>query len=87
MDAFRHKDHTVYRLTKNILFFKQHSKVMFWHRGKIVNNHRFKISPHKQWQFFHWFIRLPFFYFERNNGGLYIGTPNKYIQFQKSYRN
>jgi hypothetical protein len=86
MDIYRHKEHTVYKLSKKILFFIQHTKVMFWHKGKIVKNHRFIIKPNKQWKYFHWFIRLPFFYFERNNGGVQIGTPNKYFKFQKTYR-
>ncbi|KWW17934.1 hypothetical protein AS888_20695 [Peribacillus simplex] len=86
MDIYKHKGHTVYKLAKKILFFKQHEKVMFWHEGKVVKNHRFSIRPNRKWCYFHWFIRQPYFYFERNNGGLYIGTPNKYFHIQKRYR-
>lgn len=85
MDIYRHKEYTVYRLSKKIFFFKHNSKVIFWHKGKLIKNHRFSVRPHKQWRYFHWFIRQPYFYFERNNSGVYLGTPNKYFQFQKFY--
>ncbi|HAM79594.1 MAG TPA: hypothetical protein DCO80_02140 [Ornithinibacillus sp.] len=83
MEIYRHKGHTVYRFARRLLMFKNHSKMMFWHKGKLVRNHRFIIKPHKQWRYFHWFIRQPFFYFERNNGGIYLGTPNRYFLLQR----
>ncbi len=86
MNIYRHANHTVYSLKKNITFMKEHDKMIFLHKGKLIPNFRFKIYPHKEWKYFHWFIRQPYFYFERNNGGIRIGTPNKYLWFIKSYR-
>jgi hypothetical protein len=86
MDVYKHKEHTVYRLCQKTIFFKRHSKMQFWFKGKLVKNHRFRIKPHKQWKYFQWFIRLPYFYFERNNSGIRLGTPNQYFHVIKSYR-
>nr|DAE10376.1 MAG TPA: hypothetical protein [Siphoviridae sp. ctwrX9] len=83
MDVYKHEGHTVYRFAKKFLLFKIHRKMMFWHKGKLVKNHRFIIKPNKQWRYFHWFIRQPFFYFERNNGGIYLGAPNRYFLLQR----
>ena len=86
IDVYRHKRHTVYKFSKRIIFFKQHDKMMFFFKGKLVKNHRFIIRrPNKKWRELRWFIRQPYFYFERNNGGIYLGTPNKYFHFPKSY--
>lgn len=79
IDTFRHKDHTVYMLTKRLTLFKQHTKMKFMHKGKIIWNHRFGIYPHKERRYTQWMIRLPYFYFERNNGFVNFGTPNLYI--------
>lgn len=84
MNIYKHKSHTVYELSNKLLFFKNHKKMTFWHEGRLVKNHRFIIKPHRQWRYFHWFIRQPFLYFERNNGGVYIGTPNKYLKLQNN---
>jgi hypothetical protein len=85
MDVYKHKHHTVYKLSKRITLFKQHNKAIFWFKGKPVKNFRFKIHPHKQWRYFHWLIRQPYFYFAKDNCGIYIGTPNKYIQFERRW--
>ena len=86
MDIYRHKNHTVYKLKDRLLFFKNHQKMMFYHKGKLIKNHRFYISPNRQWKYFRWFIRQPFFYFERDNAGVNIGTPNKYFRIEKARR-
>jgi hypothetical protein len=83
MNVYRHAPHTVYSIKKGFHIMKQHNKMLFWHRGKLVPNFRFSIRPHKQWQFFHLFIRLPYFYFEKHNTAIMIGTPNLYLWVQK----
>jgi hypothetical protein len=85
MDVYKHKYHTVYKLSRRAFLFKQHNKAVFWHKGKLIKNFRFQIKPHKQWRYYHWFIRQPYFYFEKNNRGIYLGTPNKYFLFEKKW--
>jgi len=53
MNIYRHANQTIYSFKKNIKFMKEHNKMLFWHRGKLVPNFRFSIRPHKQWRYFH----------------------------------
>lgn len=85
MRTYKHKNHTVYTLNKKVTFIKNHTKTLFWHKGKIVKNHRFKIGRNKKWKYFRWCIIQPFFYFERTNVEIHIGTPNRYFSFE--YKN
>lgn len=75
--------HSVYAITKKKIFIKKtESKVQFFFKvkGKIkILNFKFSIRPHRQWKYFHWLIRFPFFYWEKNNGGFEIGLPNFYL--------
>jgi hypothetical protein len=86
MDIYKHKSHNVYVLKKNINLMKNNQKIKFFRKGKFISDLQFMIRPHKEWRYFRWFIRLPFFYFERHNSGFCIGTSNLYLWFIKSYR-
>jgi len=79
MKVYKHKNHNVYSLTQKIQFMKMKTKTIFFYKGKTIGNIRFIIKPHKQWKYFRWFIRLPFFYFERTNVAIFVGTPNSYF--------
>jgi hypothetical protein len=86
MRVFKHKEHTVYEINKRLTIIKKHDKVKFYFpqtgliKGlKGLCNIRFKIYPNRFWQYFHWFIRLPGFYWEKNNGGFMIGFNNFYL--------
>jgi len=86
MQIFRHEGQTVYELKKNLVIIKNHNKTRFYFpkagliKGlKGLCNIRFIIRPNKTWQYFHWLIRLPFFYCEKNNGGFWIGTNGMYL--------
>lgn len=87
MRVFRHKFHIVYELSKKLVIIKKLDKIKFWfpkeHRPPETKcglvNIKFIVHPHKQFKYFHWLIRLPFFYWEKNNGGFKIGLPNLYL--------
>ncbi|AJA41436.1 hypothetical protein AXJ14_gp117 [Geobacillus virus E3] len=79
MKVYKHKSHNAYQLRKKLVLIKNHQKIKFWNKGKVLPNFRFNIKPHKQLKYFHWLIQMPFLYFERNNGGLKIGLPNLYL--------
>jgi hypothetical protein len=86
LQIFRHKGHTVYQINKKLVIIKQHDKVKFYFpkagliKGlKGLCNIRFIIHPNRSWQYFHWLIRLPGFYWEKNNGGFWIGTNSLYL--------
>jgi hypothetical protein len=89
MKIFKHEGHTAYEFKKDVVGIKNTgSKVRFYFpkaglfKGfKGLCNIRFIIRPHKQFQCFYWLIRLPFFYWERNGGGVSIGLPNLYMWF------
>ena len=68
MVIFKHKGHIVYQIHKKLVVIKNIDKVRFYFpkAGLIKGlrglcNIRFSIKPHKQWQYFHWLIRLPGF--------------------------
>nr|DAL87903.1 MAG TPA: hypothetical protein [Caudoviricetes sp.] len=80
MKKFVHKSHTAIQLIKNrAVIIKNHDKIQMFHRYSRFANWRFLIYPNRKWSYFHWLIRLPFLYFERDGGGLYIGTPNSFL--------
>lgn len=86
MQMFRHKGHTVYEINKKLVIVKVHDKIRFYFPGygikkglKGLRNLRFRMYPSRFWQYFHWLIRLPGFYWEKNNGGFKIGTNRLYL--------
>jgi hypothetical protein len=87
MKIFRHKSHIVYELCKKLVIVRELEKVQFWfptaYRPKGAKNGfvnvRFYVRPHKQFRYFHWFIRLPFLYWEKGNGGFKFGLPSLYL--------
>jgi len=82
MQVFKHEGHNAYQLITNkvvIIKNKDRNKVKFWFGGLRFANFKFSIRPHKQWQYFHWLIRTPVFYWERHNCGFKIGLPNLYL--------
>ena len=84
MQIFKDKgSHTTYALTKKIVLIKNEKchKVKFYFKGHGFANFRFNIRPCKNYQYFHWFIRLPFFLFEKDNGGYKIGNSSCYLWF------
>ncbi len=81
--VYRNKRHTAYKLSKNLVVIKYHRKMEFWCKEKGLINYKFSINPHRQWRYFHWLIRLPFFYWQRHNVGVEIGVPGLYLWFIK----
>lgn len=86
MKIFRHKGHTVYNFSKKVCIIKQIDKVRFYFpeagliKGlKGLVNLRFKVYPHREFKYFHWLIRTPIFYWDKDNGGHKIGLPNLYL--------
>jgi hypothetical protein len=81
MKVFRHKRHNAYQITKKLVIVKYNkgSKIKFYFKGRGFSNLKFSLYPHKEWRYFHWLIRLPFLYFQKNNGGYEIGFPNCYL--------
>jgi len=70
LNVFKHKSHTAYELRENLVFIKVNdNKVRFFHKWKPIGNFRFSIGKYCH-------IRLPFFYFSKNNGGWKIGGNN-----------
>lgn len=88
MQIFRHETHTVYVLRDyrnkkrdgyqtGVTLIHQTGRRMcaraLWHPKNLL----FYVQPGKlRW---HWMIRLPFFWYERNNCGFEIGHPNLYL--------
>jgi hypothetical protein len=86
MRVFKNKENTVYEFNKKLVVIKEHSRVKFYFpkngliKGlKGLCNIRFCIYPHHAWQYFHWLIRFPGFYWEKNNGGFSIGCNSLFL--------
>jgi hypothetical protein len=77
MKVFKHKSHTAYEIRPWKV--KEHGIVLIRETGnkKSIKTlfHNWKLYINKRF----WIIRAPFFYFERNNGGIQIGIPNFYL--------
>jgi len=71
-EVFKHKGHTVYQINKKVVIIKELNKIKFYFKGIGFANLRFKLGKFI-------FIRLPFFYLEKNNGGISFGLPNFYL--------
>lgn len=84
MKKFVHSTHTVYAFRDWTL--KKSGIVLVLNTGNRILardmwnpcNWRLRVYPGRlnPW---HWFIRLPFFYLNRNNTGFEIGHPNLYL--------
>lgn len=85
MKKFVHESHTAIELLKRKIVIINHDKIQMFNRRVKFANWRFLIQPNKRWLYFHWFIRLPFFYFEKDNVSIKIGTPNSYLWLIKKY--
>lgn len=85
MKIFTHKSHTAVELFKNKVFIKNNEKIQMFNRHVKFANWRFIIHPNRRWTYFRWFFRVPFFYFEKDNCSIKIGTPNSYMWFIKKY--
>ena len=80
MKIFRHEGHNAYQLINGkLVVIKRKNKVKFWFKGIGFKNLKFTVSPHGQLRHWHWLVRLPFFYWQRDNGGVRIGMPNFYL--------
>ena len=80
MKIFRHEGHNAYQLINGkLVAIKRKNKIKFWFRGIGFKNLKFTVSPHRQLRYWYWLIRLPFFYWQRDNGGVQIGLPNFYL--------
>lgn len=84
MKIFKHEGHTAYQLWKSksyksLLFIVIKDKIQWIAKTKqglkLVPNFRFSFK------YPHIFIRLPLFYFEKNNRGIMFGTNNRYFWF------
>lgn len=80
-------------ITKALLLFKPHTKARFWNPKsgiknyfglKMITNCRFNIYPNKQWQYFHWLIRLPFLHWEKYNSGWEFGLNGCYLWWHEA---
>ena len=79
MKIFKHSGHNAYEFTKKLVVIKNKDKIKFRFKGHGFANFRFIIHPCRNFQYFHWLIRTPIFYWEKNNGGFEIGLPNLYL--------
>ena len=88
--AYYHESYTVRELralTKKkcgIVFFSIKRKLGDWVSQFYKENFRFsryKTDMKDPWVRHHTFIRLPFFWYERNNSGVRIGTWFHYLWF------
>ena len=89
MRAFKHKEHNVYSISKNAVIIRRKvgGRIKFFFPKAVkrygligsVKNFKLYIRPHKEWRFWYWLIRFPFFYWARHNGGFEIGFPNLYL--------
>jgi len=82
MEIYKHESHIVYKIRKKIVVMRYiNQKLKFYHKGIGFINWRFSIRPHKEFRYFHWFIRIPFFFCEKKNGGFTIGSNKLNIWF------
>lgn len=88
MNVFKHDGHTAYSFKRGKFVLMQYTKdkVRFYFpKAGIVNglkglkNIKFRIKPHREFRYWHWTFRLPFFYWNKDNGGFKIGLPNLYL--------
>lgn len=84
MNVFRHSTYTAYEIRPWKI--RQRGIVIIRETGNRINarslwnvhNWRFIVKP-SRFNRWHWLIRFPFFYFERNNVDIKIGYPNLYL--------
>jgi hypothetical protein len=72
---FEHKGHIAYELRKGFVVIKHKigNKIAWQRNGIRLINAKFIIKRG------FWLIRLPFFYFHKNNCGFEIGLPNLFL--------
>jgi hypothetical protein len=73
-------------ITKALIFFMPYSKIRFWNPKlgikkwfglRLMTNCKFRI--YKGYEHLNWFIRLPFLFTERTNGGWSFGLNKCYL--------
>lgn len=74
MIKYEHTGHIAYKIKDSVIVVKNKDKIKFYSHGKFFN---FKFYIKKYFTL----IRLPFFYFHKNNTGIEIGLPNFYVLF------
>lgn len=89
MKVFKHEGHIAYEISKRFVVMRYigDGKVKFhFPEAKRVKgtrtgfvNIKFWIHLNKQLKYWSWIIRLPFFYWVKDNGGFQIGLPNLYL--------
>jgi hypothetical protein len=84
MEVFRHSTHTAYAIRpwkvgrRGLIVIRETGNRLAARDLWNVRNFRFCVWPSRFYRW-HWFIRLPFFFFSRDNCGMKIGHPNLYL--------
>ena len=84
MNVYTHPTHTAYAIKpwkvgrKGLIVIRETGNRLAARDLWNVHNFRFYIRPSKYYRW-HWFIRLPFFYFCRDNCNTKIGHVNLYV--------
>jgi hypothetical protein len=84
---FKHENHSVYtfKCTNkkiHILTLKEYPKCYIKKFNKWFVNFKFWISPHLSFRYFKFGIRIPLFYFHKDNNNIYIGGNKRQLWIQ-----
>jgi len=84
---FIHSGHSVYTLKRtnkkvHFLFNKIHTKCYIYKCKKFFVNFKFSVYPYKNFKYFKWLIRFPFFHFSKDNCNIHLGTNKRQLWIQ-----